>query len=248
MIRIEAVEKRYGDFQALEPLDLQVGKGEVFGFLGPNGAGKTTTIRMLSGVLQPTSGRIFIDGMDIMEHPIESKRRVGYIPDRPYIYEKLTAREFLRFVGGIYDLAPDLIAQRGDELLDQQGLLERADELVEAYSHGMRQRLVFASALLHEPPVLIVDEPMVGLDPHGARELKQRFRAIASAGRTVFLSTHSLDVAQEVCDRLAILYKGRLIACGTVAEILSRGSGSQDLEDVFCTITEEEQQMRSQGG
>jgi ABC-2 type transport system ATP-binding protein len=248
MIRIEGVEKRYGDFQALEPLDLHVRAGEVFGFLGPNGAGKTTTIRMLSGVLQPTAGRIFIDGQDIVEHPIESKRKVGYIPDRPYIYEKLTAREFLRFVGGIYGLEPDHIAERGDGLLEEQGLLDRADELVEAYSHGMRQRLVLSAALLHEPPLLIVDEPMVGLDPHGARQIKERFRAIAGEGRTVFLSTHTLDVAQEVCDRIGILYQGRLVALGTVDEILSHGTGSQDLEEVFCRITEEEQKMQGQAG
>lgn len=239
MIRIEGVEKRYGAFQAVHPLDLHVGKGEVFGFLGPNGAGKTTTIRMLSGVLVPTAGRILIGGTDIAQDPVGAKRKIGYIPDRPYLYEKLTAREFLRFVGGIYGLDPETIRRRGDALLGENGLLERADELVEAYSHGMKQRLVLSSALLHEPELLIVDEPMVGLDPHGARRIKDKFREVADSGRTVFLSTHSLDVAQEVCDRVAILFKGRIVALGSVAELLSDNQ-SGDLEQVFLTITEEE--------
>ena len=163
---------------------------------------------------------------------------MGYIPDRPYLYEKLTAREFLRFVGGIYGLSPELIATRAPVLLDEHDLLHRADELVEAYSHGMKQRLVLSAALLHEPRLLIVDEPMVGLDPHGARRIKDQFRQTADAGRSVFLSTHSLDVAQEVCDRVGILYRGRLVALGTVEEML-RDHG-KDLEEVFLKITEEE--------
>jgi len=239
MIRMAQVEKRYGTFQALHPLDLEVRTGEVFGFLGPNGAGKTTTIRMLSGVLTPSRGTIHIDGIDIVDNPVESRRRIGYIPDRPYLYDKLTAREFLAFVGGIYGLSADVISTRGDRLLDEHGLLERADELVEAYSHGMKQRLVLSAALLHEPRLLIVDEPMVGLDPHGARRIKDRFREVADGGRTVFLSTHSLDTAQEVCDRVGILFKGRLVALGPVEELLS-DRGSADLEQVFLTITEEE--------
>ncbi len=239
MIRLQQVEKRYGSFQALHPLDLEVEDGEVFGFLGPNGAGKTTTIRMLSGVLVPTSGAIHIDGIDIVADPVQSKRRVGYIPDRPYLYDKLTAREFLQFVGGMYGMDPAETATRGDQLLDDHDLLHRADELVEAYSHGMKQRLVLSAALLHQPRLLIVDEPMVGLDPHGARRIKDRFREVADSGRTVFLSTHSLDTAQEVCDRVGILFKGRLVALGRVADLLS-GRGSDDLEEVFLQITQEE--------
>lgn len=239
MIRMAQVEKRYGTFQALQPLDLEVRTGEVFGFLGPNGAGKTTTIRMLSGVLTPSQGTIHVDGINIVDRPVESRRRIGYIPDRPYLYDKLTAREFLAFVGGIYGLTADVISHRGDQLLAEHGLLERANELVEAYSHGMKQRLVLSAALLHEPRLLIVDEPMVGLDPHGARRIKDRFREVADSGRTVFLSTHSLDTAQEVCDRVGILFKGRLVALGPVEELLS-DRGSRDLEEVFLTITEEE--------
>jgi len=239
MIRINNLEKRYGKFQALHPLSLHIKKGEVFGFLGPNGAGKTTTIRTLAGVLTPTAGTVHIDGIDILDNPVESKKKVGYIPDRPYLYDKLTAREFLQFVGQLYDLSESDIRERGDALLVQNGLGERGDELIEAYSHGMKQRLVLSAALLHQPPLLIVDEPMVGLDPHGARQIKDQFRKIADEGRTVFLSTHSLDVAQEVCDRVGILFKGRLVALGTVEEMLSQ-QDNLNLEEVFLKITEEQ--------
>ena len=242
MIQITNLEKRYGAFQALQPLNLHVKKGEVFGFLGPNGAGKTTTIRTLAGVLIPTAGKVLIDGIDIIENPVDSKRKVGYIPDRPYLYDKLTAREFLQFIGQLYGLSKTHIKQRGDSLLEENGLIERADELIEAYSHGMKQRLVLSSALLHNPPLLIVDEPMVGLDPHGARQIKNRFREIADSGRTVFLSTHSLDVAQEVCDRVGILFRGKLVALETVDELL-RKQDSGDLEEVFLKITEEQMEQ-----
>ena len=248
MIRVEGVEKRYGSFQALQRLDLHVRTGEVFGFLGPNGAGKTTTIRMLAGVLTPTTGRILIDGVDLALDPVESKRRVGYIPDRPYLYDKLTAREFLRFIGRIYGMAPEVVAARSDALLAENQLLDRADELIEAYSHGMKQRLTMSAALLHEPRALIVDEPMVGLDPHGARRIKGMFRKLADEGRTVFLSTHSLDVAQEVCDRVGILYRGQLVALGTVDELLHGGRHGASLEEVFLRITEEEQEANAQRG
>jgi len=239
MLTIKNVEKKYGKFQALHPLNLTVKDGEVFGFLGPNGAGKTTTIRMLAGVLTPTNGQILINNINIVEHPVESKKQVGYIPDRPYLYDKLTAREFLLFVGQIYGLEDQHIKKEGDRLLKENDLLERGDELIEAYSHGMKQRLVLSAALLHKPALLIVDEPMVGLDPHGARRIKDQFRSIAAQGRTVFLSTHSLDVAQEVCDRVGILFKGKLIALGTVDELLEAQT-SGDLEEVFLKITEEQ--------
>ena len=239
MIQLKNIEKKYGNFQALHPLNLHVRKGEVFGFLGPNGAGKTTTIRMLAGVLVPTAGTVSINGIDLVKNPIESKKHVGYIPDRPYLYDKLTAREFLQFVGGMYSLTPTEIRERGESLLEENGLLDRADELIEAYSHGMKQRLVLTSSLLHRPQLLIVDEPMVGLDPHGAKRIKAQFRSIANEGRTVFLSTHSLDVAQEVCDRVGILFKGRIIALGSVQDLLNDQS-SKDLEEVFLKITQEE--------
>ena len=239
MIQLHHVEKRYGEFQALHPLDLRVEAGEVFGFLGPNGAGKTTTIRMLAGVLMPTAGRIEIDGVDLAVDPVECRRRTGFIPDRPYLYDKLTAREFLQFIGRVYRMPPALVASRTEQLLADNQLSHRADELIEAYSHGMKQRLVLSAALLHDPKVLIVDEPMVGLDPHGARRIKALFRELAGRGRTVFLSTHSLDVAQEVCDRVGILYGGRLVALGAIDEMLS-GKHGDTLEQVFLRLTEEE--------
>lgn len=245
MIRLEGIEKRYGDFQAVHPLNLEVPGGEVFGFLGPNGAGKTTTNRIIAGVLPATAGTVFIDGIDMTENPVECRRRIGFIPDRPFTYEKLTAREFLRFIGGIYKMDPSSIETRSELVLGDNGLLDRADELIEAYSHGMKQRLVLSAAILHEPPVLVVDEPMVGLDPHGARRIKNLFRELAGEGRTVFLSTHSLDVAQEVCDRVGILYKGRIVAMGKVDELMN--SGDQDLEAVFLRITEEEEQAGRSG-
>jgi ABC-2 type transport system ATP-binding protein len=176
--------------------------------------------------------------MDTMENPVQTRRSVGYVPDRPYLYEKLTAREFIAFIGGIYGLDAPTIENRGGQLLDENDLLDRADELIESYSHGMKQRLVLSAARLHKPPLLIVDEPMVGLDPHGARRIKDTFREIAASNRTVFLSTHSLDTAQEVCDRVGILYKGRLIQLGTVDEILASAE-REDLEQAFLDITEE---------
>ena len=237
MITLSGVEKRYGSFQALRPLDLEVRDGEVFGFLGPNGAGKTTTIRMLSGVLKPTAGTIHVDDIDIILDPVESRRRIGYIPDRPYLYEKLTAREFLEFVGGIYGVDPATIRTRGDALLAENDLLDRADELVEAYSHGMKQRLVMASVFLHEPELLIVDEPMVGLDPRGARRLKQLLkRECRDRGLTVLLSTHTLVDVEELCDQIMLIHQGELLAQGTAEEL--RASEGERLEEIFLRLTE----------
>jgi ABC-2 type transport system ATP-binding protein len=249
MIQTEGLEKSYGKFQALHPLNLHVKAGEVFGFLGPNGAGQTTTIRLLSGILPPTRGRVVIDGVDMREDPVTAKARIGYIPDRPYLYEKLTAREFLQFIGGLYGMDAATIREKGDRLLDDNSLMEFADRLIEGYSHGMKQRLVLSAAQLHDPRLLIVDEPMVGLDPRGHRQIKDVFRSIAAAGRTVFLSTHSLDVAQEVCDRLAIINRGRIVAQGTYEELRDRSRmESADLEEVFLHILEEEAQGYTGGG
>ncbi len=234
MIRARQIEKRYGALQAVHPLDLDVRPGEVFGFLGLNGAGKTTTLRMLGGVLPPTAGEIWIDGISLADNPVEARRRMAFIPDRPYLYDKLTARELLRFIGEIYGMPRALLTRRADEMLEEQGLTEHADALTESFSHGMKQRLTLASALLTEPRLLIVDEPMVGLDPRGARQIKSVFRTIAGLGRTVFLSTHSMDVAAEVCDRLAIVHKGRIAVLGTVDAIVPAG---ESLEDLFLKIT-----------
>jgi len=241
VIKAKSVEKRYGSFQALQPIDLHVQKGEVFGFLGPNGAGKTTLIRMLAGVMPPTAGTIEIGGFSMAKDAISAKRIVGYIPDRPYLYEKLTAREMLRFIGGIYGVPEEEIISRGEELLTEFGLAHVGDQLVEGFSHGMKQRLTFCSALLHKPQLVIVDEPMVGLDPQGARQAKNLFRQLAESGNTVFLSTHSLDVAQEVCDRLVIINKGAIVAMGSYTEIRSSAHpDATDLEEVFLKIMSED--------
>ncbi len=234
MISARAIEKRYGSFQAVHPMDLDVKAGEVFGFLGLNGAGKTSTLRMLSGVLPPTAGEIRIDGLSLAKEPVEARRRMGFIPDRPYLYDKLTAREFLRFLGSIHRIQSSELEQRAEAMLDMQGLLEVADGLIEGFSHGMKQRLTLAGALLHRPRLLIVDEPMVGLDPRGAKQIKQTFRDLAGEGRTVFLSTHTLEVAAEICDRLAIVHKGRIAVMGTLREVVPDG---RTLEDVFLDIT-----------
>ena len=241
MIQTRGLEKRYGSFQVLHPLDLQVNPGEVFGFLGPNGAGKTTTIRIITGILPPTNGEVCIDGIDLMDDPVEARRRMGYIPDRPYLYEKLTGWEFLEFLSGMYGLDEEEIRTSGKRLLKMHNLWEVADHLIEGYSHGMKQRLILAATLLHRPRLLVVDEPMVGLDPRGARQIKSVFRSLADEGRTVFLSTHSLDVAEEVCDRIAILNRGRIVAMGSLTELREAAqAGDADLEAVFLKITREE--------
>ena len=202
MIRIEGLRKQYSKVEAVKGIDLEVRPGEIFGFLGPNGAGKTTTIKMAVGMLRPTAGRVLIDGVDVAENPIEAKRVMGFIPDRPYIYGKLTGAEFLRFIAGLYRMDGDVEARMGD-LLGLFELSDWADELVEGYSHGMRQRLIFCAAFLHRPKVIVVDEPMVGLDPRAARLIKRVFREYVAQGNTIFMSTHTLEVAQQVCDRVA---------------------------------------------
>lgn len=234
MLRARQIQKRYGNFQAVHPMDLDVHDGEVFGFLGLNGAGKTTTLRMLGGVLPPTSGEIFIDGVDLAKDPVSARGRLGFIPDRPYLYDKLTAREFLRFIGEMYGMAGQSLSAKVQAALDEQALGEFADQLIESYSHGMKQRITLASALLHEPRLLIVDEPMVGLDPRGTKQIKATFRRLAAQGNAVFLSTHTLAVAAEVCDRLAIIHHGKIAVLGTPSEIVPPG---QTLEELFMAIT-----------
>jgi ABC-2 type transport system ATP-binding protein len=248
VIRIEGLTKRYGSFWALRELDLHVRRGEVFGFLGPNGAGKTTTMRMLVGLIRPTSGRLAVAGVDVVADPIRARQIVGYIPDRPYLYEKLTALEFLAFIGGIYGV--DLKAQRtrAGELLELFGLSEWANELIESYSHGMKQRLTMAAAVMHRPQLLVVDEPMVGLDPRGAVLVKNLFRRMVADGQgTVFLSTHTLEVAEELCDRVAILQHGRVVAQGDLAAIRAQAgeSGDARLESLFLRLTDGEDVERS---
>jgi ABC-2 type transport system ATP-binding protein len=241
MIRLEGVTKRYGRFTAVHPLDLHVRKGELFGFLGPNGAGKTTTIRMIAGVLRPTAGRILIGGHDLTTDPSRAKQLIGYIPDRPTLYEKLTGMEFLRFVSGLWGRNGNGTDAKADELLELFELSNWKHTLVESYSHGMRQKLLIASALVHSPDLIVVDEPMVGLDPKAARLIRELLRHFTDAGGTVFLSTHTLAVAEALCDRIAILYEGRIRALGTMAELRREAeAGTAGLEDIFLKLTKSE--------
>ncbi|HMV30685.1 MAG: ABC transporter ATP-binding protein [Gemmatimonadales bacterium] len=238
MIRLTGLTKRYGKFTAVDAIDLEIRRGELFGFLGPNGAGKTTTMRMIAGILQPTSGRIEIAGDDLAREPIRAKSRLGFIPDRPFVYDKLTGAEFLRFVAALYGQDGEPIERRMAELLDLFELTPWKDELVESYSHGMRQKLIISSALLHKPEVIVVDEPMVGLDPKGQKFLKDLFRAFVERGGTVLMSTHTLDTVEEMCDRIGIIAGGKILACGTMAEIRQQfQGGDQKLEELFLKLT-----------
>jgi ABC-2 type transport system ATP-binding protein len=238
MIRLEKLTKVYGDTRAVWDLDLTVPAGELFGFIGPNGAGKTTTIRMLGGLMAPTAGTVVIDGIEMARHPEQAKRRIGLIPDRPFLYEKLTGMEFLKFTAELYQVDKSAWRQKAETWLETFGLAGRSHELIESYSHGMKQRLIMAAALLHSPPLLIVDEPMVGLDPRGIKMVRHLFRELAAQGTTVFMSTHTLKLAEDICDRIGIINAGRLIATGTIDQLKEAARvGAADLEAAFLTLT-----------
>jgi ABC-2 type transport system ATP-binding protein len=239
MIEMKSVTRNYGKKVAVDGLDLQVPAGQLFAFLGPNGAGKTTTIKMMVGLLQPTQGHIEICGYDVVRDSREANLRTGYVPDEPYLYDKLTGREFLKFMAELYGLPPADAAQGIDKQIDQFGLTEFVDQMAESYSHGMKQRLVFASALLHRPSVLIVDEPMVGLDPRSMRLVKDILREETRQGSTVFMSTHTLAVAEEISDRIGVITNGHLLFLGTVADLRTRMSSDESLEQLFLALTEE---------
>jgi ABC-2 type transport system ATP-binding protein len=239
VIAIETLVKEYGRFRAVDGVSLDVAPGEIHGFLGPNGAGKTTTMRMIAGLLRPTAGRIVVNGYDLAAEPEEAKRSLGFIPDRPFIYDKLTAGEFLRFHAGLYGLEGDGVQPRVHEMLDLFELRRWENELIESFSHGMKQRLVMSAAFLHRPRAVAVDEPMVGLDPRGARLIKDVFRRMSERGVAILMSTHTLEVAQEMCHRLSIIQGGRIIAQGTVDEVRALAGGSTDehLTSVFLKLT-----------
>ena len=238
MIEINEVTKKYADFTAVNNLNLTVSRGEVFGFIGPNGAGKTTTIKILGGILEPTRGNARICGIDIFKHPVAAKRKIGFIPDRPYLYEKLTGMEFMRFTGDLYGVGRNGFQKKAEKELNRFSLYDWANELIESYSHGMRQRLIFASALAHDPEVIIVDEPMVGLDPIAIIMVKDLFKSLAKSGVTVFMSTHTLKVAEDICDRIGVIHRGRLIATGTTEDLRREVDISDaDLEKVFLNLT-----------
>ena len=245
MIQTENLSKAYGALTAIHNLDLTVAQGEFFAFLGPNGAGKTTTIKLLTGLLKPTAGRALICGHDIQQEPIAARQVMSYVPDLPFLYDKLEPLEFIALVGQLYGMARADAVRRGTELFETFGLNETRGRLIENLSHGTRQRVVIAAALLHDPQVLIIDEPMVGLDPRSARVVKDVLKSRSRAGMTVFLSTHVLHIAQELADRIGILSRGRLIAVGTMDE-LRRASGVDGaLEDAFLSLTREEQTVET---
>jgi ABC-2 type transport system ATP-binding protein len=237
-IRANGLTKRFGKFAAVSDVSFEVGAGEVFGFLGPNGAGKTTTIRMLTGLVRPSSGSARVAGFDVAAEPREVKRRVGYLAETPYLYSKLSGREFLAFMGGLYEVPPALARSRAERLLSLFELAEKADDLVESYSHGMRQKLALAGAMLHEPPVLFLDEPTSGLDPRSARLVKDLLVALVARGHTVFLSTHVLEIAEHLCHRVGIIDHGQVVATGTLDELRHQAHvEAYTLEDIFLQLT-----------
>jgi ABC-2 type transport system ATP-binding protein len=238
MIELENVTRTYGPTVAVDSLSLTVAPGEVFAFLGPNGAGKTTTIKMMVGLLRPTRGHVRLCGFDVTRDPRESSRRVGYVPDQPYLYDKLSGRELLHFVGRMYGMSDTDVAARIDVMTETFELADFIDRLTESYSHGMKQRTVFASALLHRPEVFVVDEPMVGLDPHSVRLVKDLLKAQASDGACVFMSTHTLSMAEEIADRIGIVDHGKLRFLGTVTELEEKlAAKNSSLEHLFLELT-----------
>jgi len=239
MIELRNIAKTYGSYTALQQLNLSVPAGEVFGFIGPNGAGKTTTIKIIGGILAPTEGTVRIAGIDMARDPVAAKQRIGFIPDRPYLYEKLTGMEFLQFTADVYGVSHAVFQEKAVTLLEMFALADWGEELIESYSHGMKQRLIMCAALLHDPEVLVVDEPMVGLDPVAIRMVKNLFRDLARKGVAVFMSTHTLAVAEDICDRIGIIHRGRLIAEGTLDDLRKDiKGGASDLESVFINLTQ----------
>jgi ABC-2 type transport system ATP-binding protein len=238
VIRFEGLKKAYGPLVAVDDLRFTIEAGCVFGFLGRNGAGKTTTIRMMMGLLEPTAGTVLLGGHDVRRAPEAAKALTGYLPDHPFLYDKLTGSEFLRFAAGLRSLGRRDGERRAAELLEQFGLARQATELIETFSHGMKQRLALAAGLLHRPRILVLDEPMVGLDPQGALEFRRLLGRLAADGVTIFLSTHSLAVAEELCGKIGIMERGRVVALGTLDELRAQRSDADDasLETVFLEI------------
>jgi ABC-2 type transport system ATP-binding protein len=237
LIETSHLIKKFGDKVAVNDISFNVNGGEVFGFLGPNGAGKTTTIKAIVGLLQPTSGTVKVAGYDVQLQPMQAKAASGFVPDTPNLYMKLSARELLRFVGDLYELKPEKAAERGDELLRLFDLADVRDDLIDSYSHGMQQKIALAAALIHDPKVLVLDEPTVGLDPKSARLIKDMLRQMADRGAAVFLSTHILEIAERMCDRIGIIDRGNLVAVGTMDELRAMGKGERSLEDIFLALT-----------
>lgn len=240
MIQFQGLAKHYGDFPAVQPLTLAVRRGEVFGFLGPNGAGKTTTIRMMMGILVPSAGRVLVDGLDCQAEAAQVKRHVGYLPDNPIFYDFLRGREILQFVAEMHGMPRKAAVERAGQMLQEFGLLDVSEEFAVNYSMGMKKKLGLACALVHDPAVLILDEPINGLDPRAAREVQDRLIASAAAGKTIFVSTHLLDMAQRMCNRVAIINRGALVATGSLEELRGASSDNSTLEELFLKFTDED--------
>jgi ABC-2 type transport system ATP-binding protein len=236
MLELDNLCKSYGSLEAVRGVSLQVRKGEVFGFLGPNGAGKTTTIKCCTGLLRPTAGRVSIGGYDVVEQAAAAKALIGYVPDTPFLYEKLTGREFVLFVAGLYGGDPVEMEKKAQDYFHLFEMADRMDQLIQVYSQGMRQKTALIAALLHQPQLLVLDEPTANLDPRSARLVKDVFRSYREQGRTVFMSTHIMEIAERLCDRVAIIHRGELRALGTMAELGQLRQGAS-LEDIFLEIT-----------
>lgn len=253
MISISNLSKSYGDFEALRNLTLEIPDGELFCFLGPNGAGKTTTIKILTGLLRPTAGTASIDGLDIRHDPIRVKQRIGYIPDMPYLYERLTITEFFQFTGELYGVSKDETHAEMDAAFDRFGLDEHRSALVKDLSHGLRQRLIYATTFLHKPAAMFIDEPFVGLDPYTIRLIKDLLRAHTRNGGSILLTTHILAIAEDIADRIGIIHQGRLVALGTLEELQAEfkdrhpevGGGRVTLEDVFLSLTRPQERRQN---
>jgi len=238
MLEIKNLTKSFGSFLAVDNISLRINSGDLYGFLGPNGAGKTTTIKIITGLYSPTSGSVEVDGIDITKNHIEVKKRIGYIPDQPFLYERLTGKEFLYFSGGLYKIPKNTLKNKIEELIDRLNIEEWINKRTEEYSQGMRQRITIASALLHEPKLLIVDEPMVGLDPQSAHIIKQLFKELTNNGTVIFMSTHSLNVVEEICSKVAIIHKGRIIFNDNIDQLYEiRKDMDRNIEQIFIQLT-----------
>ena len=240
MIELRNITKKFGDFTAVDDLSLTIPKGEFFGFLGPNGAGKTTTIKMIVGLFAPTSGQILVNGFDVVRQPMEAKQAIAYVPDQPFLYEKLTGKEFLYFTGGVYKIPKQILHERIQRVIDHFEIGSWIDKRTEDYSQGMRQRITIAAALIHQPKSIIIDEPMIGLDPRSSKIVRETLRAQAEQGVSILMSTHSLSVAEELCDRIGIVNKGKMVFCDTREQLQAdkqRYDGK--FESVFLEVTKE---------
>ena len=238
ILAIDHITKKFGDFKAVDDISITVNRGEIFGFIGPNGAGKTTTIKIIAGLLKPDAGQISINKRNLAKEPGICKQDTGYIPDRPYLFEKLTGYEFLQFIASLYNLDPEIFSKNTAHYLKLFDLLDWQHHLIESYSHGMRQKLIISSVFMLDPPLIVVDEPMVGLDPKSARIVKELFKNHAARGASIFLSTHSLEIAQELCDRIGIILNGSLRAIGNLDDLqLEAKTEHTDLEDIFLELT-----------